>query len=106
MVDLPQSIRAVYTATLRERDGSYSVEVSKREVEHDVVSAGEVCRVVLIDRVSEAGHDADSRSETASEPTDPDSSRPPVTEDEVREVTVESLGDQGDSIPKVSAGMS
>ena len=104
MVDLPQSFRAVYTATLRERDDSYLIEVPKREVEHDAVSAGEVCRVVLIDRVSETSHDADSDSGAASEPTDSDSSGPPVAEGEVREVTIESLGDQGDGIAKVERG--
>lgn len=45
MVDLPESLRAVYTTTLRERDGSYIVEMPKREVEHDAVLPGEVCRV-------------------------------------------------------------
>ena len=104
MVDLPRSLRVVYTATLCERDGSYIVEVPKREVEHDAVSAGEVCRVALIDRVSKASHDADSRSGASSEPMNSNSSRPPVTEGEVCEVTVESLGDQGDGIAKVERG--
>ena len=104
MVDLPQSLRAVYTATLRERDDSYLIEVPKREVEHHAVSAGEVCRVALIDRVSDTSHDADSSSKASSEPMDSDSSGPPVAEGEIREVTIESLGDQGDGIAKVERG--
>ena len=104
MVDLPQSLRAVYTATLRERDGAYIVEVPKREVEHDAVSSGEVCRVALIDYVSETNDEADSGSGGSSKRTDSDSSGPPVSEGEVREVTVESVGDQGDGIAKVERG--
>ena len=106
MVDLPQSLCTVYTATLRERNGSYVIEVPKREVEYEAVSAGEVCRVALIDRVSEMSHDADSDLEGSGERTDSDSdsSDLPVTEGEVREVTVESLGDQGDGIAKVERG--
>lgn len=45
MVDLPESLQAVYTAALRERGDSYLIEVPKREVTHDTISAGEVCRV-------------------------------------------------------------
>ena len=104
MVDIPESLQAVYTATLRERDGSYVIKVPKQEVEHDAVSPGEVCRVALIDRVSETSDDADSGSGGSSERTDSDSSGPPVSEGEVREVTVESLGDKGDGIAKVERG--
>ena len=104
MVDLPQSLQTVYTAPLRERDDSYLIEVPKHEVEHDAVSAGEVCRVALIDRISEASHDANSDSGATSEPSDSDSAGPPVTEGEVREVTIESLGEQGDGIAKVGRG--
>ena len=104
MVDIPWSLRSVYTATLNERNGSYVIEVPKREVEHDAVSPGEVCRVALINRVSKTSNDADSSSVGSSERTDADSAGPPVTEGEVREVTVESLGDQGDGIAKVERG--
>ena len=104
MVDLPESLRAVYTETLRERDGSYVIEVPKQEVEHDAVSPGEVCRVALIDRVSEASNDTDNPSGESSERTDSDSDGPPVSEGEVRQVAVESLGDQGDGIAKVERG--
>ena len=65
---------------------------------------GEVCRVALIDRISEASHGADSDSGSTSESTDSDSSGPPVAEGEVREVAIESLGEQGDGIAKVGRG--
>ena len=104
MVDLPQSLQAVYTAPLRERDDSYLIEVPKREVEYDAVLADEVCRVALIDRVSEAGDDADSDSGATSESSDSDPDGPPVAEGEIREVAIESLGDQGDGIAKVGEG--
>ena len=104
MVNLPQSLQAVYTAPLRQQDDSFLIEVPKREVEHNAVSAGEVCRVALIDRVSEASHDADSDSEVSSEPTNSDSAGPPVAEGEVREVAIKSLGEQGDGIAKVGRG--
>lgn len=52
----------------------YLIEAPKREVKYNAVSAGKVCRVALIDRVSETSDDADSGSEATSEPTDSDSS--------------------------------
>ena len=104
MVDLPQSLQAVYTAPLRERDGSYLIEVPKREVKHAALLADEVCRVALTDRVSEADDNADNSSGATSEPTDSDSNGPPVAEGEVREVAIESLGEQGDGIAKVGEG--
>lgn len=119
MVDLPRTLRSVYTATLRERDGSYVVEVPKREVEHGSVSAGDVYRVALIEQVSTAageptdpatasGGEPDARSDGASESagrsSEPSPPEPPVSEGEVRRVSVESLGDQGDGIAKVERG--
>lgn len=48
----------------------------------------------MIDYVSETNDEADSGSGGSSKRTDSDSSGPPVSEGEVREVTVESVGDQ------------
>ncbi|ESP87086.1 TRAM domain-containing protein [Candidatus Halobonum tyrrellensis] len=118
MVDLPRTLRSVYAATLRERDGSYVVEVPKREVEHGSVSAGDVYRVALIEQVAAADDQTDpatasdgrtdARSngapESAGRSSEPSPPEPPVSEGEVRRVSVESLGDQGDGIAKVERG--
>ena len=106
MVEVPDSLRSVFSATVRERDGSYVIEIPSREVTHDAVSVGEMYRLAVFE----------SPATTESEKQDtrsPDRSRgdrqqhppePPVEEGEVRNVTIETIGDQGDGIAKVDRG--
>ena len=106
MVDVPDSLRAVFSATLHEEDGAYVVELPSREIDHDAVLPGETYRVAILES-SATGGGPDEASGS------PDRGRgdrqrgppePPVAEGEVREVTVETLGDQGDGIAKVERG--
>jgi predicted RNA-binding protein with TRAM domain len=112
MVDIPDSLRSVFSATLREDDGSYVVEVPPGEITHDAVVPGETYRVAVFDSSGtsgtsgtseKAGHDARG---TGHEGHDDDQRipEPPVEEGEVRDVTIETLGDQGDGIAKVERG--
>ena len=106
MVQIPDSLRSVFSATVEEREGRYVFEVPQGEIAHDAVDSGVTYRVALFDSLA------------ASEATEPDSGRsapespggtqrvpdPPVVEGEVREVTIETVGDQGDGIAKVERG--
>lgn len=138
MVDIPDSLRSVFSATVVERDGRYFIEVPSGDVAHDAVKPGETYRVGLLDVTSSTASsggdavtsgtpatasskgDAVTTAIPATENTEqhetgsgsPGSHRgasgtlpePPVDEGEIREVTIESVGDQGDGIAKVERG--
>jgi predicted RNA-binding protein with TRAM domain len=106
MVEIPDSLRSVFSATVRERDGSYVIEIPSREITHDAVSVGETYRLAVFESPATTGSE---KQETRS----PDRARgdhqqhppgPPVKEGEVRDVTIETVGDQGDGIAKVDRG--
>lgn len=106
MVEIPDSLRSVFSATVHERDGTYIVEIPANEVIHDAVTTGETYRVAFLDApISSESPEGDvpsslrSQRENQSQP-----SEPPVDEGEVREVTIETVGDQGDGIAKVERG--
>jgi predicted RNA-binding protein with TRAM domain len=106
MVEIPDSLRSVFSATVYEQDGAYVLEVPSGELEHEALTRGETYRVAVLD--------APGTTEQSTEPAErPDESRrnrqrgppePPVEEGEIREVTIETVGDQGDGIAKVERG--
>ena len=49
MVEIPDSLRSVFSATVHERDGTYIVEIPANEVTHDAVTTEETYRVALLD---------------------------------------------------------
>lgn len=107
MVELTESLKCLYTAPVEERpDGDYVIRVPDSEVSHGTVSEGESYRIVLLDHeqstespaVSDNGM-AGERQSISATPTGP-----PVEEGDVREVTIETLGDQGDGIAKIERG--
>jgi hypothetical protein len=49
MVEIPDSLRSVFSATVRERDGSYVIEIPSREITHDAVSVGEMYRLAVFE---------------------------------------------------------
>lgn len=104
MVEIPDSLRSLFTATIHERDGRYVIEVPESEIEHDAATPGRTYRVAILPH-----HETTNGSEPESagggrgeDQTGPPA--PPVDEGEVREVTIESVGDQGDGIAKVERG--
>ncbi|MFC6942709.1 TRAM domain-containing protein [Salinirubellus sp. GCM10025818] len=106
MVEIPDSLRSIFSTTVQEQDGTYVLEVPSREIDHDAVTAGETYRVAMLSSPTSEGRrdeasQGSTRSEAARQQGPPE---PPVKEGEVREVTVETLGDQGDGIAKVERG--
>jgi predicted RNA-binding protein with TRAM domain len=91
MVEVPDTLQSLFTGSVEERDGRYVVTIPRREVAHGTVEAGDVCRVAILPQV-------------AADESDPAAADPPVSEGDVRSVTVETTGDQGDGIAKVERG--
>jgi len=104
MIEISEKLRSLFTGTVRERDGRYVIEVPASEVEHDAVIPGERYRVALVETPGRGGDTGGTRSGSASDSDDRGAPTPPVDEGEVRQVVVESVGDQGDGIAKVERG--
>ncbi len=122
MVDVPDSLRTVFSAVVDEEGSTYTVDVPVEEVENGVLVPGETYRVAIVNGGTasrERSADSEERraSDTARRSDRAPSSRPsaapngasvrsgpPVDEGEIREVAIESIGDQGDGIAKVDRG--
>ncbi len=122
MVELTDSLKCLFTGTVEERGDDHVVTVPATEIEHGTIEAGASYRVALIKREGDddrttvatdgaadrtvAGNGAGgSPASTTTRPTDDGgASGPPVSEGDVREVTIETLGDKGDGIAKIERG--
>jgi predicted RNA-binding protein with TRAM domain len=126
MVEITDSLACLYTGRVESRGDDYVVTVPASEIEHGSVSVGETYRVAVLDRAGASaepsaeasdggtrsasdGGDGATSSDGEQRPTSrgaagavqPD---PPVSEGEVRDVTIETLGDKGDGIAKIERG--
>lgn len=99
MVEVPDSLRSLFTARVEERGDRYLIEVPQSEIEHEAAVPGETYRVAILPPVASTATETTSGGSGEEGPPDP-----PVDEGEVREVTIESVGDQGDGIAKVERG--
>jgi len=105
MVDIPESLRSVYTTELREHDGRYVLEVPKREVEDGVVSVGAVYRVGVLSTRTATTNDASLDKEMTQRSSDGTQEvAQPVKEGDRLVVTIEHTGSQGDGIAKIDGG--
>ncbi|WP_089649841.1 TRAM domain-containing protein [Halobacterium hubeiense] len=109
MTEIPDSLRTLYETTLEEHDDQYVVSVPKEVVTDSSLEVGDVYRVALLRSQvgAESGGAAASRREQPSEESSTGRGQvqePPVEEGEVRTVTIDTLGDQGDGIAKVERG--
>ena len=108
MTEIPDSIRCVFTATVEENMGEHVVEIPASQIDHGTISPDETYRIVITDVPTQT-----SRSEPApatdghypnARPRHPSERGPPVDEGDVLEVSIETIGDQGDGIAKVDRG--
>jgi predicted RNA-binding protein with TRAM domain len=120
MVEITDSLACLFTGEVEERDGDHVVAVPSSEIEHGTVAPGETYRVALITRdegtegtsSSDGAADASATRGVAGNGADGSAARspadgatgPPVSEGDVREVTIETLGDKGDGIAKIERG--
>ncbi|AFK21016.1 TRAM domain-containing protein (plasmid) [Haloferax mediterranei ATCC 33500] len=124
MTGISDSLRLLFETSIERDEDRYVVSIPKELVESGSISTDELYRVALLTsqgttESEPAPEPAVSRPET-SEPTpesvqsgvrsatrDPrgsESRQPPVAEGDVRSVTIDTLGDQGDGIAKVERG--
>lgn len=105
MVEIPDSLQSVFTGTLDEEDERFVVEVPPSEIEYAAATPGATYRVAIFDAPREP-NSTDRPEESASQGRDAQRQQPapPVEEGEMREVTIETIGDQGDGIAKVERG--
>mgnify|MGYP000300741633 CR=1 FL=1 len=105
MTEISDSLRSLFSAQIEKQDGSYVVDIPSSEIEHDALDTGETYRIALLASQPSAdqGNQHERYQSTAQEAT-PTSEGPPVEEGEVRDVTIETIGDQGDGIAKVERG--
>jgi predicted RNA-binding protein with TRAM domain len=106
MVEIPNSLRSVFSASVRQRGGSYVIEIPPSEIEHEALTSNKTYRIAIFESgPSNVSSNQDESSPDRSQRTDHrDPPEPPVDEGEVREVTIETVGDQGDGIAKVDRG--
>jgi len=108
MVEISDSVRLLFESQIEDSSGEYTVTIPKALVEDGSIDAESAYRVALLEapaaeQASEAESDAtESTAKTASRAAR--SQGPPVEEGEVRSVTIDTLGDQGDGIAKVERG--
>ena len=103
MVEIPDRLECLFTASVEETEDSYSIEIPREELDVGTASAGETYRGVILDKPQPGRNESQSAeaSATAGASSPP---TPSVSSGDVREVTIESLGDQGDGIAKVERG--
>jgi predicted RNA-binding protein with TRAM domain len=109
-MNISDDVLCLYSARVTEQDDTYTVEVPKREVQQGSVQLGETYRVALISSTTnESASGSTTQGEEATEGNSESRGRdiqtdPPVSEGEMREVEIESLGEKGDGITKIDGG--
>ena len=106
MVEIPDSLRSMFSATVRERGGAYVVEIPSGEIDHDAVTPRATYRVAVFQSSPTTGRTKQESEQLDRAQSDHQRrpSQPPVEKDEIRDVTIETVGDEGDGIAKVDRG--
>lgn len=107
MVEIPEQLECLFTASVADEEDSYSIEVPKNELDTGAISAEETYQVAILEaHHSNEDTDTDTATDTDANYQAASSSHPepPVSKGDVREVTIESLGDRGDGIAKIDRG--
>ena len=103
MVGIPDRLECLFTALVEEDGDSHSIEIPREELEMETISAGETYRVVILGDTHPIGSES-QQDETPAKSMASSPPSPPISTGDVREVTIETLGDQGDGIAKIQRG--
>lgn len=104
MVEIPDSLRSLFSGTVREEGGQFVVDIPNSEIENEGLVPGTEYQIALLDAP------ADTPTTASEEPwrypsDDPRSAQePPVEAGEKVDVEIESVGDEGDGIARVDRG--
>jgi len=105
MTQISDSLRLLFETSVDDEDGRYVVSIPEEMVENGSIKPGQSYRVALLSAETEAeGLAPEAEPEPAPEPQASQLQGPPVEEGEVRTVSIDTLGDQGDGIAKVERG--
>lgn len=120
MAEISDSLRLLFETSIESDGDQYHVQIPRELVENGTLSAGDAYRVALLagddEGSSNASTNADASGSSRSAATERDTEsastasssqqtqRPPVDEGDIRTVTIDTLGDQGDGIAKVERG--
>ena len=110
MVEIPDQLECLFSTPVDQQGDSYRIKVPRSELEQGTITSGETYRVVIVSgtpRSDVAGtrqQPDDASASPRSNSDTPTQQEPPVEPGDVREVTIESLGDQGDGIAKIDRG--
>ncbi|WP_255196489.1 TRAM domain-containing protein [Halorarius litoreus] len=112
-MNVSDELKCLFHATVEERDGSYVIEVPKREVTLGAVQSGELHRVGLLSAPHADGAESNDAPAQTDAPTPATTSNqherantpaPPVQEGDQRTVDIDDIGEQGDGIARVDRG--
>ncbi|WP_255170171.1 TRAM domain-containing protein [Natrononativus amylolyticus] len=111
-MEISEKLLCLFSTDVSEEDDRYVIEIPRQEVETGDIDPGEVYRVALISRESDAGataegganSSADAASGSRQRSSAPSEPQPPVDVGETRYVEIEDIGKQGDGIARVERG--
>ncbi|ERG88006.1 MAG: putative RNA-binding protein, contains TRAM domain protein [halophilic archaeon J07HX5] len=105
-MQISDELVCLYTAEVGATDDTHTIDVPQREIEQGTIAEGEQYRIAILtaDTPDTTTHDQTDPTRSQHRATEQQQPAPPVTEGEIREVEIESLGDQGDGIAKVDRG--
>ena len=110
MTEISDSLRLLFETSVEAEGDRYLVSIPSELVENGTVSTEALYRVALLGSESQTESTSTStptpsRDETAAQPVEGTQPQgPPVEEGEIRTVSIDTLGDQGDGIAKVERG--
>jgi len=100
LMQIPDQLRCLFSATVDERDGSYVIKVPKQEIQRGSLETGETYRAAIL---ASPSTDEPNNTDQYQERED-EALKPPVEEGEQHTVEIEDLGDQGDGLTRVERG--
>lgn len=109
MPQISDSLRLLFETSVEDEGDRYTVAIPSELVENGSIDTNQSYRVALLAAEETEQSETDtSQAERSSvsrpEPAPSHSQGPPVEEGEVRTVSIDTLGDQGDGIAKVERG--
>jgi len=108
MTEISDGLKLLFETSVDDEGGRYVVSIPDQLVENGSIETGTQYRIALLAAEADEGAAEPTKSEATSSPApEPQRSQlqgPPVEEGEVRTVSIDTLGDQGDGIAKVERG--
>ena len=101
-MEISDDLVCLFTAQVSAEDASYHIEIPDREIENGTIDTTETYRVAMLPAESNTTSDSSADQPTEPAPEQEDKQQPPVDGGETREVEIDSIGDKGDGIARIS----